>query len=223
MVETMEMLFDPAGFPILGLAGIIITTLGCIIPAVAFRGRQSQRYSPLNHFISELGEKGVSRLASVFNSSLVIGGIMNALFMIQFNRFINTRAAYISIAFGVFSSLAVSAVGLFPMNSMFSHMIAASSFFYGGMMTMIMFAVTGLTDPLNRIPAALIILAFIVTVIFLIFIIVLNVSVKKSGILDTTVITSRPSVWIHPILEWSVMLGIDIWIVAVSVYFIRGL
>ncbi len=219
----MEMLFEPAGFPILGLAGIIATTLGCMIPAIVFRGRQGQRYSPLNHFISELGEKGVSRLAAVFNSSLVIGGILNALFMIQFSRFINTRAAYISIAFGVFSSLAVSAVGLFPMNSMFGHMIAASCFFYGGMMTMIMFAVTGLTDPLDRIPPALIILAFIVTMIFLIFIVVLNISVRKSGIFDTTAITSRPSVWIHPILEWSVMLGIDIWIAAVSLYFIGNL
>ena len=47
-------------------------------------GTQHEPFSPLNHWISELGEVGVSRLAAVFNVGLVVGGICYALFMLAF-------------------------------------------------------------------------------------------------------------------------------------------
>jgi hypothetical membrane protein len=73
MDKFLQLFTDPASFPAWGIAGTILA--GCIIPSLRYKGRQGQRFSPLNHFISELGERNVSTYARVFNLSLVAAGI----------------------------------------------------------------------------------------------------------------------------------------------------
>ncbi|MGZ3356663.1 MAG: hypothetical protein ACXVBO_17630, partial [Isosphaeraceae bacterium] len=41
---------------LLGLASVAIILAGMVAAAVPYRGYSSEAYSPLNHFISELGE-----------------------------------------------------------------------------------------------------------------------------------------------------------------------
>ena len=65
-----------------GILGPGIISLGILISGLVYVGVEEQRYNPLNHFVSELGELGVSNLAAAFNIGLIIGGILNTVFMI---------------------------------------------------------------------------------------------------------------------------------------------
>ena len=58
-----------------GFLGCALIILGMTASAIAYRGRQGERYSPFNHFISELGERGTARLAAVFNGGVIAGGL----------------------------------------------------------------------------------------------------------------------------------------------------
>src|SRR3989304_4746513 len=71
----LDLLKNPIIFQILSLAGALSAILGSLTAAAAYRGRQGETYSLLNHFISELGEAGVSRLAWVFNLGLILCGL----------------------------------------------------------------------------------------------------------------------------------------------------
>ncbi|MFN2215452.1 MAG: DUF998 domain-containing protein, partial [Anaerolineales bacterium] len=66
----------------LGFLGPIIVVAGSLLTAVVYSGKIGEHYSLLNHFISELGEVGVSQWAIVFNVSLVIGGLCITAFML---------------------------------------------------------------------------------------------------------------------------------------------
>ena len=57
----------------IGQAGICIILLSALIAAASYVGKQNETYSFLNHFISELGEIGVSPLAHIFNGGLILG------------------------------------------------------------------------------------------------------------------------------------------------------
>ena len=50
-----------------GLIGASVIAVGSVVTASPTRGSKGESYSPLNHFVSELGELAVSRLAVVFN------------------------------------------------------------------------------------------------------------------------------------------------------------
>ena len=48
---------------LLGLASVGIIAAGMLATALVYRGYEGEAYSPLSHFISELGEVAMSRLA----------------------------------------------------------------------------------------------------------------------------------------------------------------
>ncbi len=56
----MAFFSDPLTFKIAGMAGVLTVLLGSLVAVFFYRGKDGERYSPLNHFISELGEEGVS-------------------------------------------------------------------------------------------------------------------------------------------------------------------
>ena len=61
-------------FLYLTLAGALIILTGTVISMIPYRDRNGERYSMRNHFISELGEVGVSKEAWGFNTGMTIGG-----------------------------------------------------------------------------------------------------------------------------------------------------
>jgi len=67
---------------ITGLAGGGLIVCASVITALTYHGTNGELYSPFNHFISELGQRGVSQLAPLFNIRLMIGGVLFALFML---------------------------------------------------------------------------------------------------------------------------------------------
>lgn len=204
-------------FPVWGIAGSVVVLAGCAITALPYRGRAQERYSPLNHYISELGELKVSALAPIFNVCLVVSGIFFVLFMIGFGMYYSTPAAGLAAAAGVCSSLACSAVGMFPMNHMSRHMVSAMSFFYGGLATVILFGTATIMDGGRRLPPAFTVLAAAETFAFIAFLLLPRLGGKIFS-LDPSVST-RPKLWMFPLLEWLVMLGMNVWVLSVSIFF----
>ena len=206
-------------FSLWGLSGTAVVLLGCIIPSFVYRGRSNKRFSPLNHYISELGERQVSRFATVFNISLVIAGIFFTFFMVEFGKYFGTFMAFVAAAAGVYSSLSCSLVGFFPMNNINMHMLTSMSFFYGGLVTIVLFGITASLDGEGKLPGAFIIFAAFVALVFSAFLLLPRIVGKKGYMLDPGG-KERPSVWLMPIMEWLVLLGILGWITAISLFFI---
>jgi len=62
-------------FPALSIVGPSIVVIGVSITALVYRGKEGESYSPLNQYISELGEVSVSRLSWLFNLSMILTGL----------------------------------------------------------------------------------------------------------------------------------------------------
>ena len=52
---------------IAGIVAFAAIAASCLVAAVAYTGARGEAYSPLSHWISELGEPGVSRFAAVMS------------------------------------------------------------------------------------------------------------------------------------------------------------
>lgn len=74
----------------LGLAGSLVILAGVLFSALFYRGKEGERYSITRHFISELGELGVSRMAPLFNTSLILAGLLFILMLIGVGFDMNT-------------------------------------------------------------------------------------------------------------------------------------
>jgi len=73
-VRVFSMSVTSRRLALLGLASAGVILFGVVIAAVPYRGHAGEAYSPLNHFISELGEVATSRLAWAFNLGIILGG-----------------------------------------------------------------------------------------------------------------------------------------------------
>ena len=127
--------------PMAGLIGAGLIILSSVISAFLYVGKYGEQYSFLNHFISELGEAGVSKGATVFNAGLFLGGLFLTFFMTGVATYLG---GWFGILFGVVSvvtGLSGALVGIFPMNNLTQHMRVALTFFYSGMVTTILFSV----------------------------------------------------------------------------------
>ena len=119
----------------IGQAGVLILLLSAFIPAAFYVGKQNETYSFLNHFISELGEKGVSPLAYIFNGGLILGGACISFFMLGLAMHIGNSWGLILGAIGLVTGLSATLVGVFPMNQLEIHTAIANTFFYGGLLS----------------------------------------------------------------------------------------
>ena len=70
-----------------GFLALTVLVAGALTTAIPYRGKEGESYSVLNHFISELGEVGVSAFALLFNTSLILGGLALAVFMLGLSYF----------------------------------------------------------------------------------------------------------------------------------------
>ncbi len=203
---------------ITGLVGVAVVSMGSLVTAIVYSGREGEKYSVFNHFISELGEIGVSKLASVFNASLIVSGILFLVFMIGLGLYIKSKAGYIITAIGAFSAIACSLVGVFPMNHLAIHTKVALSFFYGMLITIILFTLFILFDRKNRISRWLCLPAVLVSASLLAFIIIPRVGMSQHlWTLDPSKIV-RPAFWALPFFEWTVFFTIVFWILSMCVF-----
>ena len=195
---------------IAGLAGPIVMGVASIITALAYRGVAQEAYSPFNHWVSELGEGGVSTWAAVFNVGLMIGGTCFVILMIGLARARGGRLAAVYGLVGVISGVAGFFVGVFPMNYIGAHTIAAQSFFNLGWIAVGLASFDFVRRPDPRFPRWLAWLGAATVAAFIVFLIAFY------GYETLGPAASRPAVSIVPTLEWAVIIGIMAWAYCVA-------
>jgi len=191
-----------------------------VITELVYQGTQGELYSPLNHFISELGQRGVSKFAPLFNIGLMIGGLLFALFMLGLGVYIKKFYAYIAAAVGFVSGIACGLVGVFPMNNMHIHVPVALTFFHGGLITILFFTLIFLFDKKKKISKWMIIPGLITVLAFAAFLFIPRMLGYATGT-SLSVPDVRPAFWLNPFLEWLVFLTVICWIISLSVYLVR--
>ena len=203
-----------------GIAGPVIMWLGMLVTAISYVGIEGQRYSIRNHFVSELGEVGVSGLAWVFNLSLLVGGIMATIFMISLASRINS---WVRVPLGIISIVATingALVGVFPMNKLQGHIFVAMNFFNLGLFISLLYSLVILFGKKHPFPKWLAIPGLINAGLFIWF---LNfpsgedsIDQFQEGMLG--LIRNRPDFMPMALLEWAVILGIILWMFLIGSY-----
>lgn len=214
----VEWLSDLAVFKAAGLVVVIITLLGVILPMAKYRGKEDERYSILNHFISELGERGVSRLAWVFNLCMILSGVGVIICVVSLGLGLPGFWAKPGMLFGVVTGLGLAMVGVFPMDNIEPHGKAAITFFRGGLLMVSVFSLAILFPPQDKeiIPSLFGLVGLIPVAAFTSFLGLLwNVRDKVDQTLSVEGV-HQPRFSKFAISEWAVYFSIILWVLVLS-------
>lgn len=135
-----------AKFHWFGIVGSLIIIAAVIIVAATFRNSAREPFSLLNRFVSELGWVSVSQNAWLFNSAIIITGILFILFCLGLGLYIPNAWAKAGMATGIISAIFCSLVGVFPMNHLQPHTFVAMWFFRCGLATVLLFGIAVLAQ-----------------------------------------------------------------------------
>lgn len=204
-------------FYLTGILGTSIISLACLITGLGYRGPSGQRYSILNYFISELGGVAESELSLVFNSGILVGGILLAIFIFGLLFVFTTKLGKLACIIGIISAISGAFVGLFPYDvNIGLHALTAFTFFYGGMATMILLSISLAIDKNRIFPSYLIVLGVLGAVAFIIF----NVAIGEfASVFSSDTIQGNFSIdafrpypfWSIAFFEWLCLISILIW------------
>lgn len=196
--------------PAIGFIGSAFFMVASVVAAIPYRGTLGEGFSPLNHWVSELGELGVSSLALAFNVGLFVGGIALALFFIALGRLRQSRLAWVYVPVGLVAGVSGALVGVFPMNNRGIHIVMALGFFVLGWVAVGAASIDIWRRPEARFSRWLPALGAITVAVFLMF---LSVYIPY---LYTGTGSDRPAFAIATVLEWLVLLGIVGWVLLAS-------
>jgi hypothetical membrane protein len=205
------------------LGALALVSIGCIlagtvVTALPYRGYAGEGYSPLNHFISELGEIGASRLAWAFNLGIVTGGMGLGAFLVLLSRRLDGRFRAALAAVAVVSGVCGTLVGVFPMDYLSVHRIVSMGFFLSGWIVASIFSLWLLGAERPGFPRWLVAPAVLVVGVSWIFI---GVYATYAPSNPDAHILSRPDVWNVPALEWASLLSLLFWQACVAVTLLR--
>jgi hypothetical membrane protein len=200
---------------IAGWLGSAITVAVSVAAAVVYSGRQGEAYSPLDHFISELGEPGVSTLAPLFDVGLIVAGACLAVFMIGLAAHVPGFYRYGIAFFGGVAGVAGALVGVFPMDHRDVHGFVALTFFQTAWIGVGLFTLYVLVRAPERFPRWLAIPGSVTVVVFVAFL--LDTAIERpAGGSALTPPDVRPDPWAMPTLEWATLIAIVIWVSIVA-------
>jgi hypothetical membrane protein len=208
----------PGAVPIVaGLAGPAVVAGSALATAIAYRGTAGEPYSPLNHWISELGEAGVSQLAPVFNAGVVVGGLCFAAFTSSLAAVRGGRLARAYGPIGAAAGLAGALVGVFPMNRIASHAIVSTTFFNLGVLAVALASLDFATRPDGRFGPVQAAIGGATVASFAGFAIVAMSALRELGIAALEAPVVRHDAMALMTLEWATLLGIMAWILATAI------
>jgi hypothetical membrane protein len=193
----------------LGLAAVAVILVGALVTAVPYAGWSGEGYSPLNHFISELGELAISKLAVLFDACVVVGGIGLGLFLVLVARRLTGLFGPALAAAGIVAGAFGVMVGLFPMDRLALHRIVSAGFFLTCWLSAAIFAAWLARNPRARFPRWLLAPAVSAIGVDLVFVAVYS---TYHPIDPDAHILSRPEVWVYPLLEWAALLSELLWL-----------
>jgi hypothetical protein len=118
---------------------------------------------------------------------------------------------------GIISGIGGSFVGIIPMNYPDAHIVAASTFFNLGWIAVGLASISFLRFPEPRFPRRLVAVGAVTVVAFIAFLVALRVDdFTRQRMASSGPIVGRPEIWMGPILEWAVLVGIMVWTLLVS-------
>jgi hypothetical membrane protein len=201
-----------------GLAGIAVIVVGMVISGVVYAGSLGEPYRLANHFVSELGEIGVSALAVAFNVGLVIGGIGIVTFVVGLVGRLEGWFRWVLGAVGVLTGAFGALVGVFPMNDFATHVVVANGFFYPGLATMLLFSGYVLASRHRELPRWIAIPGFTAAGALFAFLFLGNAieGLVNGGGPPPDLGSNRPDVWVSALFEWVAIGAVMVWVGTVS-------
>ena len=208
---------------IIGFTGTALILVAVLFPMFIYRGKRTERFSMLNHFISELGEIGVSRAAWIFNTGLLLAGLVMLPYVVGLGIAFASLLGWLGTIAGIIAVLGVAAVGVFPMNNIQSHTTAAITYFRSGLVMIFFFGLAILFQPAGKatIPQAanlLSLLAFLAYAAFLTWPLLRKKEQTPAETLDPQQEKERPRVWALTILEWLVFFSTIAWLFGMTFF-----
>jgi hypothetical membrane protein len=213
-------------FAYFGMAGAGLVVVCSLITGMFYRGPYGETYSLLNHFISELGEVGISPLAWLFNLGLIVGGLLLIPFSLGLGLSLLGWLPKLAIVAGFATALALSGVGIFPMNNLEPHITVAMTYFRAGLITVILFGLAIQLQPRGRTLldkranwASLI--AALCYASFLVYSTQMPLS-NGTDALDPGFRSERPIAWPLAVLEWAVFFSTILWFGVIAIVSRKG-
>lgn len=205
---NLKELVNEKHFPLWGLVASLVGLVFILTPQLFYVGSEGESFSMFNHAVSELGELGVSELAWMFNIGMVLAGILFIPFMIGLGLYIDNIISKITAVVGVYSAASIVLVGIYPMNYLYEHSIAAISFFLSGMVMTLLWGIAILVQKEVKIHKGLSLGGFINMTIFALFL-----YGPFGGFGDP-----RPEFSMRLTLEWAIYWAIVGYLLVISLY-----
>ncbi len=210
-----------------GAAGVGLIGLGMLTSALVYRGRLGEPYSPLNHFVSELGEPNVSQLAWAFNGGLLLGGLFLVVFLVGLGRWIGGWLGALFSLAGFACGISGTLVGAFPMNNLSPHIFWAMNFFNLGLGCMLFFSILALVgrSGLSRwlaLPGGLAAAAFAAFLYLPAPSAQAGQNVDPLAAVSSMLNAPRPVVWPLAVFEWLAVLAVLGWALTVALVLAQG-
>jgi hypothetical membrane protein len=204
-------------YPWLGIAGTGLVSIAVLAAALLYSGRHGEAYSLLNHFISELGEPGVSRAALLFNAGLVASGVLFIPCSLGLGLHIRSAWSLLGAASGVFTGAFLAGVGFFPMNNLAPHIFTAMWFFRCGLLTVLLFGIAFVAQRRGRLPVPRGAVAFSALAAAAYAAFLVKAALPSSGGAHAleAAFARRPAVWPLAVLEWAVFFTTILWFLGV--------
>jgi hypothetical protein len=204
----------------IGLWGVGILLTASLLTAMVYRGQLGERYQPLNHFVSELGEVGISQWASLFNSALIVSSVCFVIFLLGLAQRIGGWLGGILGITGVLLSIFGMMVGFVPMNYLKPHIFWAMGFFNLGLVFTSLFSLAILWGKHN-LPKSLTIPGGLAWLAFASFLYLPKLNQSSTGAPPLTetiqkLAQPRPTVWTLALLEWLAVGSILLWMLWVA-------
>jgi hypothetical membrane protein len=215
---NFEWLTSETALRLFGIGGALTAGLGVLISALSYRGRIGERYSFLNHFISELGEVGVSPRAWAFNAGLMLAGPLLLLECIGLGLALPGIWAKIGMLAGSLAAIALGLVGVFPMNRYQPHIKAAMWYFRFGLGMVLCFTLAISTQPAGAqvMPPALGLAGVPAVLAYGAFLVYSRRNFDSSADALSALNKVRKPVWPLAVLEWLIFATTIPWFLAVG-------
>jgi hypothetical membrane protein len=209
-----------------GLGGVLLLAGAALAAAWVYVGTRGEPYRVFNHFISELGELGVSSRAWVFNGALIIAGPCFAVFsgLLGFSMKGNALAKA-GMVFGILAGIFCALIGLYPIPAVKAHFFVAVMFFRCALISIFLFSLAIYRQAPSRrfLPNGA---GHVGLVAVLCFVVFLFVAPHLPGPSIKAVFSPggnglRPPYWPLAIAEWSIFISTGAWFLTISLMLLR--
>jgi hypothetical membrane protein len=204
---------------ICGIAGCMVMVACVWAASFPYTGMYDETYSPINHYISELGDRRFSEWAALFNVGLMFSSSLLLVFSIGFTLQFSRWQKHVIGVLGLSTSISCFLVGAFPVDDLKPHILVAMVFFHSALVLVFLNTAITLFTKQPILPKWTISLGAVTAVAFAAFVISPS-DLLREWVKDPKHFI-RPEVWIQPILEWACFYSIILWILIMAFLMLR--